>query len=288
MKLMTQLLTAVVLFASTAVDAQINTPKPSPGASVTQTVGLVDITVVYSRPGMKDRAIFGELVPFDKIWRTGANKATMIAFEEPVQFAGKEVPAGKYSMFSIPGKQEWTIIINKNTELWGAGDYKEEEDVARIKVKSMKVDATYESFTIDFSNFSSTGAHLNLMWENTMVAIPLTVDTESKVMAQIKAQLIDVTPGDDVKDGTYMAAGRYYADNGKDQKQALAWMEKAIEMKPEAFWYSHYKAQLQADMGDKKVALKTAMASLELAKKSERGDFGYIARNEKLIAKLKG
>lgn len=288
MKLMTQLLTAVMLFSATAVVAQIDTPKPSPGATVTQTVGLVDISVVYSRPGMKDRAIFGELVPFDKIWRTGANKATMIKFDETVEFAGKAVPAGSYSLFTIPSKGEWTIIINKNTELWGAGDYKEEEDVARVQVKAMKMASTCESFTIDFSNFSSNGAHLNLMWENTMVAIPLTVDTESKVMAQIKAQLVDAAPDADIKDGTYMAAGRYYADNGKDKAQALAWMEKAIEMKPEAFWYIHYKAELQAAMGKTKEAIKTAEKSLELAKASERGDFGYIARNEKLIAKLKG
>ncbi|MGD1846648.1 MAG: DUF2911 domain-containing protein [Salibacteraceae bacterium] len=288
MKLMTRLFTVVLLFAATAAVAQIKTPQPSPGATISQTVGLTDITVVYSRPGMKDRTIFGDLVPYGKIWRTGANKATMIKFDEPVSFNNKEVPAGSYSIFTMPGKEMWTIMINKNTELWGAGEYKESEEVTRFEIKSTTLGDPVETFTIEFSHLTDNSAHLVMKWEKTRVAIPIKVDSETKVMAQIKEQLVDAPADAEVKASTYMAGGRYYAEHGKDQEMALKWMNKAIEMRPKAFWYIHYKAELLADMGNTKEAIKTAEESLKMAKASEEGDYGYIDRNEKLIARLKG
>ncbi len=273
---------ATALIVSTIASAQLKTPQPSPSASVTQTVGLTDVTIDYSRPGMKGRAIFGDLVPFDKIWRTGANKATAISFNDDVSINGNDVKAGKYSVFTIPGKTEWTIIVNSNTELWGAGDYKKEEDVARFTVKSTQLNDAVESLTIDFSNFNQGEAQVNLSWENTRVSFPISTKAGEQVEKQIKTMLIDGPSA-----GTYYGAARYYLDNDKDMEQALAWINTAIEKRPSAFWYMHQKAKIQGKLGQTKEAIATAEKSMKMAGENEDGDYGYVANNKKLIEELK-
>jgi hypothetical protein len=275
------LLTAGII-ATTAFSAQLKTPQPSPTATIKQTIGLSEVTVVYSRPGMKERKIFGELVALGEIWRTGANGSTTIEISNDVKIGGKDVPAGKYAFYTIPGETEWTIIIHKNTTNWGSGNYKEEEDLVRFTAKPTKLDNAVESFTIDFGSFKSGNAIMMLSWENTRVSFPIESNADEAVEKQIKELLIDGPSA-----GTYYSAARHYLDNDKDMTQALTWVNTAIEKRPEAFWYIHQKAKIQGKLGKTKEAIATAEKSMQLAKESKDGDYGYIANNEKLIKQLK-
>lgn len=277
----TFLLSLTVLTFFTA-QAQLTTPQPSPAASVSQVVGLTDVEVTYSKPGMKDRVVFGELVPFGKIWRTGANKATSVSFSTDVTIGGAEVKAGTYSLFTIPNKEEWTIMLNSETELWGAGDYDAAKEVAKFMIKPSTTKDAYETFTIDFSHLKGANGHINLRWENTLAAIPIETGAMDAVEKQIKEILVD-GPGA----GTYYNAARFYLENDKDIDQAIAWINTAIEKRPNAFWYMHQKAKMQAKKGDVKAAIATAEKSMKMASENEAGDYGYVASNEKLIAKLK-
>jgi hypothetical protein len=272
---------ALVLLVA-AAQAQLTTPQPSPTATINQKLGLTDISVTYSRPGAKNRVVFGELVPFGKVWRTGANKATAVTFSTDVNLGGKDVKAGTYSLFTIPNSAEWTVILNSNTELWGAGKYDEAKDVARFTIKPTILNDIVETFTIDFSHLVGSDGHMNLSWENTRVAIAVKTDANGMIEKQIKEILVDGPSA-----GTYYNAARFYVENDKDMNQALTWINAAINKRPEAFWYMHYKAKIQAKMGKTKEAIATAEKSLTMAKENEDGDYGYIANNEKLIAELK-
>lgn len=279
---MKNFLLACAVLISSASFAQINAPQPSPTATISQKVGLTDVEVTYSRPGMKGRKIFGDLVAYGSMWRLGANKATKISFSDDVTILGNEIPAGDYSLFAIPMENEWEIIVHKNLELWGTGDYKQEDDLVRFTVEAHKVDAKWESMTIDFSDFTSTGAHLYIAWENTVVHIPIETKTAEMMEKQIKAVLVDGPSAT-----SYAAGARYYLDQKTNLKQALEWMTKACEMRPEAFWYLHNKAQIEAELGLNKEAIATATKSMEMAKASKDGDFGYVKNNENLIAEIK-
>jgi hypothetical protein len=261
------------------VYAQIAMPQPSPAATVTQKVGLADVTLSYSRPSARGRQIFGGLRPYGKLWRTGANAATKLTFSEEVTVNGTKVPAGEYSLFTIPGQDEWTVMLNKNAKA-SENDYKEAEDAARFKVKPAKTAAPYETFTIDFSDLTTNTANLNIKWENTKVTLKLETDVDSKVMAQIKEKVID-NPA--AKPQDLFAASVYYMENNKDLKQAMTWMNKATEKDPQ-FWQLHQKARLQAKMKDYKNAEATARKSIELAKTAKNDD--YVQLNEKLLAEM--
>jgi len=282
-KLQSIAIAALTCFTLT-VNAQIKTPAPSPGATVSQKVGLVDIELNYSRPGKKDRVIFGKLVPYGEVWRTGADASTKIKFSEEVNIGGIDVDAGEYSIYTIPGEAEWTIIISKSLENWDADNYKkEEDDAARFTAKPVKLNDVVETFTIDFSTLTSDGCNLDLSWANTRVSIPIKVNTDEAVMAAIKKTILDGPSAND-----YRRAALYYQDKGKDLEQALKWIDIAIEKRDDAFWYIHNRAQILGDLGKKKEAIAAAEKSMEMAKVYEDGDFGYIKRNEELIAKLKG
>jgi hypothetical protein len=270
---------AVLMLGSSAAHAQIAMPQPSPAATVTQKVGVADVSVSYSRPSARGRKVFGDLLPYGQLWRTGANAATKLTFSDEVSLNGNKVPAGEYSLFTIPGKDEWTVMINKNAKA-SANDYKESEDVVRLKVKPTRTAAPYETFTIDFSDLTSNGASMNIKWENTKVALKLETDVDSRVMAQIKEKVIDNA---EPKPQDLYAASIYYLDNNKDLKQALTWMNKATEKDPQ-FWQLHQKARLQAKLKDYKNAESTARKSIELAKVAKNDD--YVRLNEKLLAEL--
>ncbi len=273
---------AICLFGIDA-SAQIMTPQPSPMTTIETKVGLTDVKINYSRPGMRGRTIYGDLVPYGQVWRTGANSATVITFSDDVKLAGNAVAAGSYSLYSIPQENEWTIILNSNTK-GNIGNYSPDEDVIRFKVKPGKITEASEAFTIDFGNFSTAGAHLNIYWANTKVSIPVETEVDSKVMAQIKEQILD-NPEPDVR---YLSvAANYYLENGKDLDQALKWMDKSLEASPNAFWNLHTKAKILAAQGKNKEAIKVAEASMKMAQESERGDFGYVKNNQDLIASLK-
>ncbi len=272
------IITAAAVFALLSADAQLRTPAPSPTQTIKQDFGLSSVELSYSRPGMKGRKVFGDLVPFGKVWRTGANSATTINFGEEVTIGGKKIPAGKYGLLSIPDKNSWTLIISKQLDVTSPAAYKQDMDVVRVDAKTMKMDDNMESFTMQFANVKPTSCELHIMWENTAVALPIMVDVETKVMAQID-QLMN-------KDNRpYFNAAMYYLDNGKDLNQALAWFDKAVDAQPTAFWIHHQRANCLAKLGKKDDAKKAAEKSKELAAAAKNDD--YVKLNEKLLAELK-
>jgi len=260
--------------------AQIRTPAPSPASSLTQTVGLTDITLNYSRPGVKGRVIFGDLIPYNKLWRTGANMATKIEFSDDVKIEGKDLKAGAYALFTIPGQENWTIIFNTNYNQGGTGQYKESEDVLRVQVKPDKMTDKIETFTIDINDITDTSAKLWILWENTAVPVNIEVDVDSKVMADIKSAF---DPANDA--GNYFAAASYYYNNDRELDQALKWINKSIELGNKRFWVVHLKANILKKMGNCNEAITSAEESKAMAK--EAGNDDYLALNDKLIAGCK-
>lgn len=255
----------------------IKTPAPSPTQTLKQDFALSSIEINYSRPAAKGRKVFGDLVPFGKIWRTGANGATKITFGEDVKVGGIPVKSGSYAIYSVPNANEWEIIINKGANNSGLTGYKTEDDVARFKVKPMQLSMNIESFTIMLGNLTASSASVQILWENTAVEFPVVADIDSKIMAQINtAMTVDSRP--------YFQAASYYFDNGKDINKALEWANKAVEAQPTAFWVLHLKAKVQAKAGDKAGARATAMKSIELAKEAKNDD--YVVLNQKLVATL--
>lgn len=272
------LITAIAVCGLFVAEAQLKTPAPSPGQTIKQDFGLSSIELSYSRPAMKGRKIFGDLVPFSKVWRTGANSATTITFADDVTIGGTKVPAGKYGLLTIPEKKSWTIIISKQLDATSPAAYKQDQDVARFEAKTMGLNESVESFTMQFANVKSNSVDLKMMWDDVAVALPITTDVESKVMAQID-QLMN-------KDNRpYFNAAMYYMDNGKDMNQALSWLDKAIEAQPNAFWIHHQRANALAKLGKKDEAKKAAEKSKALATEAKNDD--YISLNNKLLAELK-
>ena len=223
MKNLQYLLIAVFIIATINVNAQIKTTAPSPTATISQNVGLVDFEVNYSRPGKKDRVIFGKLVAYGEVWRTGANASTKIKFNEKVNIGGTDIDEGEYSVYTIPGETEWTIIISKSLDNYDKDDYNTEDDAARFAIKPSKLNDVVESFTIDFGTFTNDGCNLNLSWVNTRITIPIKVYTDEAVMAAIKKTILDGPGASD-----YRKAALYYKDKGKDLEQAITWIDIAI------------------------------------------------------------
>ncbi|NMM48388.1 DUF2911 domain-containing protein [Marinigracilibium pacificum] len=277
---------AMTLFMYTANAQQgIQLPQPSPTAKIVQTVGLSTVTVDYSRPGAKGRDLFGSLIPYDQVWRTGANASTKITLSDDFTFEGEKVPAGTYALYTIPSKDKWVIIIHKNTELWGAGGYNDENDLFRLTVDAKESKEFYETFTIEFSNLGFADAMIDIKWGNSVASFKIATEVDSKVMAQINDKVINANG--EVDPGMYAAAANYYLMADKDMNQAIEWIDKAIAANPDAFWLMHNKAKMQAKTGDYKGAIATAEKSMEIAKKNPDGDFGYIKNNEDAIAKWK-
>ena len=274
------LLCVAVLAVVASASAQIKTPAPSPSCKITQEVGLIKVDVDYSRPSAKGRKVFGELVPFGEIWRTGANSATKLTFSDDVTLGGNKVAKGTYALYTIPMEKEWTIIIYKNTTLGGGlKEVKDDELAAKFNVPSARLNDAVESFSIAFDNLRNAGGDLILSWEKTKVVIPIGLETDAKVLADIKK----VMAGPDA--GAYYAAGRYYFEEKKDMKQALEWVNKSLEMGGDKFWILRMKSQIQAELGMYKDAVATAEKSLELAKAD--GNMDYVRMNEKSISEWK-
>jgi hypothetical protein len=262
-----------------SVQAQIETPAPSPTATFSQKVGLTQVTIEYSRPSMKGRQIYGNLVPFGKLWRTGANMATKITFADDVKIAGNDLPAGTYAIFTIPNKDEWTVIFNKNANQGGTGNYKESEDALRVQVKPHTISDKIETFMINIEDVTPTSAVLELGWESTLVHVPMEVSIDERIMASIK-RAMSPNPND------YFSAAVYYRESGKDLNQALEWIDECIKIHEgngrNVFWIYRQKSLIQADMGKVKDAITTAKASL--AKAQEAGNDDYIKMNEDSIS----
>lgn len=262
-------------------------PAPSPASSLKQRIGVTDVEVVYSRPSLKGREILGRVEAFGRVWRTGANAATRISFSTPVTFEGSALPAGDYSLFSIPGADEWTIILSRNTKLWGAYGYNPEEDVLRVKVKPEKLAVPVETFTIDFNDLRDESATLNLIWETTRVPIQLGFDVKSRLTPQVEAFM--AAPGDKSANDYYKAAV-YYVDHEIDLNKAKTWIELALQKaeaaKQPAFFAYHTQARILAKLGDKAGAVAAANKSIETAVTFEGPQSPFIKLNKDLIASL--
>lgn len=260
------------------VSAQVKTPQASPFAKVEQKVGLTDITIEYSRPGVKGRAIFGDLVQMDKMWRTGANKNSIVTFSTDVMVAGKELKAGSYAIFTKPGKQSWEVNFYSDTENWGTPENWDPTKVgATVTARTMKLNDKVESFTISVDNLTDVAADLVFAWENTKVVVPIKVPTDKLVMESIDKTMAGPSSND------YYSAGRYYRDSGKDLNKSLEMINKSIEMRgEEMFWMVRQKALTLAEMGKYKEAIKAAERSIELAKIAGNDD--YVRNNTKSIA----
>lgn len=272
-------LAAGLLTAVLFTDAQqLQTPQPSTTTTVKQNFGLGSIELSYSRPNMKGRKVFGDLVPFDKVWRTGANNATTLTFSDDVTIGGTSVKAGKYGLLTIPGATEWTIIISKQTDVTSPAAYKQDMDVVRLKAKPMEMPWNIETFSIMFNNVKDNSIDVFMMWEKTAVNFTITTDVDGKVMKQIETLMKnDSRP--------YFNAAAYYLENGKDLNQAVAWFDKAIEQNPKAFWVYYQKARALAKLGKKAEAMAVSQKSIELAREAKNDD--YVALNEKLQKELK-
>lgn len=258
--------------------AQLKTPAPSPTQTVKQDFGLGSIEINYSRPAVKGRKVFGDLVPYGSVWRTGANNATTLQFSDEVTIGGVTLAPGKYGLLSIPDKDNWTLIVSKQTDVTGAAAYKQDMDLVRVSAPVEKLKDGVENFTIALDDIKPNSCKLSLAWDKTKVSLPITTDIDSKIMSNIaKVMQGDKPP--------YFNAAMYYMDNGKDLSQALAWFDKAVEATPNAYWVHHQRANCLAKLGKTADAKAAAQKSKELALAAKNMD--YVKLNEKLLAELK-
>lgn len=257
-----------------SVDAQIKTPQPSPAAKLEQVVGLTDVAIEYSRPAMNGRTIFGDLVPYGKLWRTGANKNTMVTFSDAVEIGGKELKAGSYAIFVTPSAKSWEVIFYTDTNNWGTPKEIDESKVAvRVTAEVYPIEMDIQSFTISVDDITSSSAVIGMMWEKTYVGVEFKVPTDKTVSAAIDKVMAGPSAND------YYAAAVYNLAEGKDIKQAKEWMDKAISMMDEPRFYQLRKQSLiYAAAGDKKGAIEIAKKSLEGSKAAGNAD--YIKMNE--------
>lgn len=267
-----------------AQTSRIDFPAASPTAVIRQQVGLTNFEIVYSRPSVKDRKIFGELQSFGSVWRTGANAATKITFDTVVEFAGKPVQPGTYALFSIPGEKKWTVILNREADQWGAFNYDETKDVVRVEVGAERLKRPVETFTIWFNELRDETAVLNLTWEGLNVEIPLTVDVQTKLVPQIEMVM---SSGKEQRDYVYFQAAGFYYAHDLDLNKAAKWIDLALKQTPNAFWMLHLKAKIHAKLGNKTIAMAAAEASTKFAVAQEGVESGYKIMNDELLENLK-
>lgn len=273
-----------VLLAIITVNAQITSPSLSPRINVEQNLGLATISLDYGRPSRNNRDIFGALIPYNRVWRTGANASTKITLDREIYLAENKIKTGTYGLYTIPNKNEWTIIIHKNAKLWGSAGYKVEDELVRFKVPVINLNDIRETLTINFEGFNANGGKLIIAWEKVKVEIPVFVDTDAIIFAEIEEKIINSK--DEIKAQTYFDAALFYYNKNKDFKKAIQWFDKAIELKPSAFWYRYYRAEIAYTLKDKKTAKTYAEKVLNDAKNSTSSDYGYIAKATLLLNKI--
>ncbi|MCZ2276651.1 MAG: DUF2911 domain-containing protein [Bacteroidia bacterium] len=257
----------------------LKTPAPSPFQKITQAFGLGEIQIEYSRPSVKGRVIFGDLVPYGKIWRTGANASTKFTFSDDVIIAGKEVKAGTYAVYTIPGQSEWEVMLYNDLTLGGnTSDYNTANEVVRFKLKSAPMSEKVETFTIAVNNLSSSSCTVDLNWDKTRISIPVQVNIDGRIMKQI-----DEVMGETKK--PYYQAANYYYENNKDMDKAAEWCAKAVESSPKLFWVSHLMAKIEMKRKNYESAVKYAEMSKSLATEQKSDD--YVKMNDKLITEAR-
>lgn len=263
--------------------AQIKMPAASPTQTLTQEFGLGKIEIVYSRPSLKGRAAFGKgslLAPVGEVWRTGANSATKITFSDAVTIGGKTITAGTYALFTIPGENEWTVIINTNIKSWGSTDYKEADDVVRVKVKPETTNMSTETFTIGIDDITAESATLFIKWANTIVKVPVKTDIKPTIRKQIET----ATTGPNANGAAYQAAANFFFEIDKDYDKTLVYVDKAITENAKAYWLYLLKAKTLKELGNKKAAKASAETCIKLAEEAKNAD--YVRSANEVISSL--
>lgn len=272
---MRKIIVLYFVFISTVLTAQLKIPQVSPATKINQTVGLTNVEITYSRPSAKGRTVFGELVPYGKNWRTGANENTVISFSENVIIEGKELVKGKYALYTLPKADKWDVIFYKDYSNWGLPEFWSEDNVVlRVTIASESLLRHVETFTLAFSNLNTDSATLELVWEKTFVPIKINFSTQTSVIKAIE----DVLDGPSAED--YFTSSQYYYQVNNDLNKALIWINRAIELKKTIeipFWYYRLKGLILYKLGDKNAAIENVKISLEGAKKANNQD--YIKQN---------
>lgn len=269
------LLSALVLSMSISQAQSIKFPAPSTSQTIKQQFGVGTVELSYSRPSVKGRQIFGNIEPYDVVWRTGANGATILDFSNDVVIGGKSIKAGKYGLLSIPGKSEWTFIITSDLNVTNAASYKAENDIVRVKSKVYPLTAPMETLTLDFGDITNSSMTLQMAWENTFASFTITTNTDELVMANIEKAFADQT----VTKKPYRDAAQYYFENGKDLNKAYEWSQKAVEENGNAFWLHLLNARIAAKLGKKAEAKKSAEKTIELAKAAQNSQYENMAKD---------
>jgi hypothetical protein len=242
MKKITVALSCLVI--ATHMNAQVKMPAPSPTQTIKQDFALGSIEIKYSRPSAKGRKVFGDLVPYNKLWRTGANGATIIKFTDVVEIKGKKIDTGSYALYCIPKADSWEVILNKGISNWGVDGYKESDDVVRFNVESVKNKTKLENFTIQFNNVKPESCDLVLMWAKSGIVIPINATIKERLRTQLEEGLkTDKKP--------YWQAVQFYNEYEKNPVKALEMANKAVEETPKAYWIWLYKARIEKEMGNK-------------------------------------
>jgi hypothetical protein len=272
------LIALAIIITQFTIEAQIKTPQGSPKATIDQVVGLTDVEIVYSRPSARGRAVFGNLVPFGELWRTGANENTMISFSDDVVIDGKTLKKGKYALYTIPNVQSWEVIFYTDTDNWGTPKEFNEANVAlRTIVKEDSTPKAVETFTIAVSGLDSNFAYLEIFWENSHVALKFEVPTQKNAMASIDNALAGPAAGD------YFSAAQFYFQSNLEIAKARTYIDKALEMSAEKpFYFLRLRSLIQAKQGDKKGAIETAKLSIIAAEAAGNSD--YVKMNKDSIS----
>ncbi|MEO7444141.1 MAG: DUF2911 domain-containing protein, partial [Ferruginibacter sp.] len=265
------------LFCTGLAEAQVKMPAPSSTQTIKQDFALGAIELTYSRPSAKGRKVYGDLVPFNTIWRTGANSATLLKFTDAVEMNGKKIDTGSYALYTIPGDDTWEIILNKGTTNWGTTGYAESADVVRMKVPSEKMKMPLETFTMQFANITPESCDLQIMWEKTMVSVPIKSNVKERIRMQMETALMG-------EKKPYWQAAQFYYDMDKNNAKALENVTKAVGENPKAYYMWLLKARIEKDMGDKTAAMASSARSLELARDAKNDD--YIKMNMELQKKM--
>lgn len=257
--ILTSVLAGTFAMAANAQDFKM--PAPSPTANVKQDFSTSSIEISYSRPAMRGRKIFGDLVPFGKVWRTGANSATKLTFGEDVTIGGQPVAAGSYALYTIPGEKEWKIILNKGTGNWGTDGFDYKDDVATFTVPSHQLPITIQSFSISINNITINSCDIDLLWENTAIVIPVKADNDKRITDYLESQMNTDKP-------PYQQAANYYLETGNHLDKAAEYAGKAIDANPKAFYLYWLKARILQKLGKKTEALEAAKKAADAAASS--------------------
>lgn len=262
--------------------AAVDFPVPSPASTLRQRIGLTDIEVVYSRPSLRGREMFGAIVPYGEVWRTGANAATKISFSTPVMIDGRPLAAGWYGLYTIPGPDEWTVIFHRNATLWGANNYDPAQDALRVRVTPRALPWTVETFRISFDDLRDDSATLQLAWENVLVPVPIEVDLTERLLPQIEAVM---AAGGGQK--PYYQAALFFYEHDQDLQQAREWIDAAVAEQPNAYWMLHLQAKILARLGERDAAVLAAEKSTAFAVEAEGPKSGFVRMNADLVAALR-